>query len=208
VEGIVQLLISYGRLDVEALFHVIDDRCQQLPKRFAVSFYRKPKRRGFQFQSHFAEFAYLLCVRLKYQAAALGQDRDEPPGLYLVYPQGNFIRASEDTPYLQIGENKYGKPMLDRLVRPELTLDQAIRLCVLSLTATIKSNVSVGPPLDLGIYRANSFQPLTTGRSSASDAYYENITRAWNDASRDAFLELPDFQWPMVAHAPLEMAKP
>jgi putative proteasome-type protease len=136
-----------------------------------------------------------------------GQVQDEAPGLYLVYPQGNFIRASDDTPYLQIGENKYGKPMLDRLVRPELTLDQATRLCVLSLTATIKSNVSVGPPLDLGIYRANSFQPLTTGRLDASDPYYKDITESWDSALEEAFLRLPDFQWPKVAHAPLEVPK-
>ena len=133
-----------------------------------------------------------------------GQVRNEPPALYLIYPQGNFIRASDDTPYLQIGENKYGKPMLDRLVKPELTLEQAIRLCVISLTATIKSNVSVGPPLDLGIYRANSFQPLITGRLGVSDAYYQSITQAWDDALREAFLQLPDFQWPDVAHAHLK----
>lgn len=136
-----------------------------------------------------------------------GQVQDEAPGLYLVYPQGNFIRASDDTPYLQIGENKYGKPVLDRLVRPELTLDQATRLCVLSLTATIKSNVTVGPPLDLGVYRANSFQPLTTGRLDASDTYYKDISESWNSALTEAFLRLPDFQWPPVAHAPLEVSK-
>lgn len=136
-----------------------------------------------------------------------GQVHGHPPGLYLVYPQGNFIRASDDTRYLQIGENKYGKPMLDRLVRPELTLDQAIRLCVLSLTATIRSNASVGPPLDLGIYRADSFQPLITGRLGATDAYYQNVTEAWNNALKEAFLQLPDFKWPKVAHAPLELPK-
>lgn len=131
-----------------------------------------------------------------------GQVRGEPPAIYLIYPQGNFIRASDDTPYLQIGENKYGKPMLDRLVSPTLTLDQAVRLSVLSLTATIRSNVMVGPPLDLGIYRANSFQPLTTGRLDASDEYYQRITEAWNTALQDALVALPDFQWPSVAHAP------
>jgi putative proteasome-type protease len=124
----------------------------------------------------------------------------------LIYPQGNFIRASDDTPYLQIGESKYGKPMLDRLVRPELSLDQATRLSVLSLAATIKSNVSVGPPLDLGIYRANSFMPLITGRLGANDLYYQQITDSWNAALRDAFFQLPDFQWPGVEHAHLEVS--
>jgi putative proteasome-type protease len=133
-----------------------------------------------------------------------GQVQGEAPGIYLVYPQGNFIRASDDTPYLQIGENKYGKPMLDRLVASTLTLDQAVRLCVLSLIATIKSNVTVGPPLDLGIYRADSFKPPTTGRLGASDVYYRHITETWDEALREAFIKLPSFQWPERAHAPLE----
>jgi putative proteasome-type protease len=133
-----------------------------------------------------------------------GQVQGEQPGIYLVYPQGNFIRASEDTPYLQIGENKYGKPMLDRLVSPTLTLDQAVRLSVLSLIATIKSNASVGPPLDLGIYRADSLEPLTTGRLDASNAYYQRITDAWNTALQEAFVQLPSFRWPDRAHEPLE----
>jgi putative proteasome-type protease len=137
-----------------------------------------------------------------------GQVRGEDPGIYLIYPQGNFIQASDDTPYLQIGESKYGKPMLDRLVGPALTLDQAVRLSVLSLTATIKSNVTVGPPLDLGIYRADSFQPLVTGRLDASDAYYRSIGEAWDDALRQAFFKLPDFEWPKVAHAALEITPP
>lgn len=135
-----------------------------------------------------------------------GQVKGEAPGIYLVYPQGNFIRASDDTPYLQIGENKYGKPMLDRLVAPTLTLDQAVRLSVLSLIATIKSNVTVGAPLDLGIYHADSFKPLTTGRLDASDPYYQHITEAWNVSLRDAFMNLPSFQWPERAHAPLEFS--
>jgi putative proteasome-type protease len=133
-----------------------------------------------------------------------GQVRGEGAGIYLIYPQGNFIRASDDTPYLQIGENKYGKPLLDRIVNPDLTLDQAVRLSVLSLTATIKSNVSVGAPIDLGVYRADSFQMLTTGRLGQNDAYYQHINQAWDTALREAFFKLPDFRWPEVAHAPLK----
>lgn len=136
-----------------------------------------------------------------------GQIRNESPGLFLIYPQGNFIRSSEDTPYLQIGENKYGKPMLDRLISPDLTLDQATRLCVISLIATIKSNVSVGAPIDLGIYRANSFEPLTTGRLDSTNLYYQNLTDSWDAALKKAFFALPDFQWPKVAHAPIELPK-
>lgn len=134
-----------------------------------------------------------------------GQVRGEPPGIYLVYPQGNFIRASEDTPYLQIGENKYGKPVLDRLVRPDLSLNQAICMAVLSLTATIKSNVTVGPPLDLGIYRADSLQRLITGRLGAEDTFYQRITQTWDNAMSEAFEKLPEFTWPQVAHDPIRV---
>jgi putative proteasome-type protease len=133
-----------------------------------------------------------------------GQVRGERPRIFLVYPQGNFIRASEDTPYLQIGESKYGKPVLDRLVVPSLSLDDAIRLSILSLSATIKSNVSVGPPLDLGIYRTDSFQPLVTGRLHATDPYYAKINESWNQALADAFVALPNFRWPVVEDQALE----
>lgn len=132
-----------------------------------------------------------------------GQVRGEEPRIYMVYPQGNFIRASADTPYLQIGESKYGKPVLDRIVKPALSLQQAIRLSLLSLDATMKSNVTVGPPIDLGVYRKDSFQPLVTGRLDERDPYYLEIKRAWNDALLAAFLGLPDFEWPEVAHQPL-----
>lgn len=136
-----------------------------------------------------------------------GQVKGEAPCIYLVYPEGNFIRASEDTPYLQIGETKYGKPILDRLVSPELSLDDAVRLSVLSLATTIKSNVTVGTPLDLGIYRADSFQPLITGRLGAQHAYYQSVNDAWGDALKEAFLKVPSFKWPAVAHAALEFPK-
>lgn len=134
-----------------------------------------------------------------------GQIRGGPPGLFLIYPQGNFIQASEDTPYVQIGESKYGKPVLDRLVCRDLSLDEAIRLTVLSLNATVRSNVTVGPPLDLGIYRADSLQPLVTGRLDEEDRYYQEINEAWNVALREAFVRLPTFRWPRVEHEHLEL---
>jgi len=130
-----------------------------------------------------------------------GQVRGERPGIYLIYSEGNFIQASDDTPYLQIGETKYGKPVLDRIVHPDLTLDQAIRLAVLSLDATIKSNVTVGPPLDLAIYQADGFGRLITGRLDQTDSYYSHMSEAWNTALLEAFARLPDFKWPAVANA-------
>ncbi|HXJ21823.1 MAG TPA: 20S proteasome subunit A/B [Polyangia bacterium] len=124
-----------------------------------------------------------------------GQIRGEPPSIYLIYPEGNFIRASADTPYLQVGETKYGKPILDRLVDAKLSLPQATRLAVLSLNATIKSNLSVGPPLDLGIYRTDSFHPLVTSRLDEEDPYYAEVNDGWNNALKDVFFRLPDYPW-------------
>lgn len=132
-----------------------------------------------------------------------GQIRGEAPKIYMVYPQGNFIEASADTPYLQIGESKYGKPVLDRIATPALTLRQAIRLALLSLDATVKSNVTVGLPFDLGIYRRDSFLPIVTGRLNERDPYYEEIRSAWHNALLNEFLQLPDFTWPTIAHQPL-----
>jgi len=132
-----------------------------------------------------------------------GQIRGEAPRIFLVYPQGNFIEASADTPYLQIGETKYGKPVLDRIARPPISLQQAARLALLSLDATIKSNVSVGLPIDLAIYRKDSFLPIITGRLDELDPYYLEIREAWNNALLKAFLDLPDFSWPSVAYQPI-----
>jgi putative proteasome-type protease len=124
-----------------------------------------------------------------------GQVRGEPPSIYLVYAEGNFIRASSDTPYLQIGETKYGKPILDRLVAPTLSLSQATRLAVLSLNATIKSNVTVGTPIDLGLYQRDSFRAPIQSRLDSQDPYYTALNDGWNEGLKDVFMRLPDFQW-------------
>ncbi len=81
-----------------------------------------------------------------------GQIAGEAHGLFLIYPQGNYFAASPETPYLQIGENKYGKPALDRIATPKLSLDDGARLCVVSLDATSRSNVTVGPPFEVAVY--------------------------------------------------------
>jgi len=124
-----------------------------------------------------------------------GQVRGEPPGIYLVYAEGNFIRASSDTPYLQIGETKYGKPILDRLVAPTLSLAQATRLAVLSLNATIKSNVTVGTPIDLGLYRRDSFRAPERSRLDGEDTYYTAVNDGWNEGLKEVFMRLPEFEW-------------
>ncbi len=120
-----------------------------------------------------------------------GQIRGGDPEIFLIYPQGNFIHASEDTPYLQIGENKYGKPMLDRLVSPQLSLEQAARLALISLDATVRSNVTVGLPFDVATYGRDSLAAPQLRRITASDPYFVGLRQAWQANISQAFENLP-----------------
>ncbi|MFO7857562.1 MAG: peptidase, partial [Ectothiorhodospiraceae bacterium] len=85
-----------------------------------------------------------------------GQIGAQPPGLFLIYPQGNFITCSDEQPFLQIGETKYGKPILDRIITPGLSLEDAARCALVSIDSTMRSNLSVGPPIDLALYPRDS----------------------------------------------------
>lgn len=124
-----------------------------------------------------------------------GQIAGRPHGIFLVYPEGNFIEASDDTPYLQIGENKYGKPMLDRLVTPELSLADAARLSLISLEATIRSNVTVGAPIDLAVYRADSLTVDWQMRLDHQTPFYTALRNQWHEGLCRAFENLPHFDW-------------
>lgn len=107
--------------------------------------------------------------------------------MFLVYPEGNYIEATEDTPYLQIGEHKYGKPILDRVVRPDTGLDDAQKAVLLSMDSTLKSNLSVGMPLDLLVIEADTFRASRTRRIEANDSQFRIMSEAWSEALRDAF---------------------
>jgi putative proteasome-type protease len=122
-----------------------------------------------------------------------GQIGSEPPHLYLVYPQGNPLAATEDSPYLQVGECKYGRPILDRGVRFQLTtLDEAAKYALISLDSTMRSNVTVGPPVDLVVYRAGELRVRRYRRFPAKDPDLQRIHMQWEHALRKAVLELPD----------------
>jgi putative proteasome-type protease len=122
-----------------------------------------------------------------------GQIGAEPPNLYLIYPQGNPLSVTEDSPYLQIGESKYGRPILDRGVRFHLTtLQEAAKFALISLDSTIRSNVTVGPPIDLMLYRTGDLRVSHYRRFSAKDPDWQRIHIQWEHALRKAVLELPD----------------
>lgn len=124
-----------------------------------------------------------------------GQIRGTAHNIFLIYSQGNYIRASDDTPYLQIGENKYGKPMLDRLLTTQLGLDDAARLALVSIDATIRSNVTVGLPIDLAIYERDSLQIGRQIRLDQDTAYLQQLRSSWHEGLSRVFAGLPRFDW-------------
>ncbi len=130
-----------------------------------------------------------------------GQIAGQPPGLFLIYPQGNYFAASPETPYLQIGENKYGKPALDRIARPELSLDDAARLCLVSLDGTSRSNVTVGPPFEIAIYPKDSLALSHRLKLPQDSPLLAQVSQSWNAGLRKAFEQLPRFEWEAQASA-------
>jgi putative proteasome-type protease len=129
-----------------------------------------------------------------------GQLKNEPPLLYLIYPQGNPLAATEDSPYLQIGECKYGRPILDRGVRYEHTsLQEAAKYAMISIDSTMRSNVTVGPPIDLLIYATDDLKVTHYRRFTERDPDLREIHQRWEHALRKAVLELPEVQFPDVA---------
>ncbi len=124
-----------------------------------------------------------------------GQIRGEEPRLFHVYPQGNFIEACEDTPYFQIGESKYGKPIIDRVVTTATSLKEAAKCTLISFDSTIRSNLSVGLPIDMLLYRVDSFAPAAPHRVTADDPYFNKLRRGWGEGLRRVFAKLPDEDW-------------
>lgn len=124
-----------------------------------------------------------------------GQIGSEVPRLFHLYAAGNFIEATRETPYFQIGESKYGKPIFDRIVRPDTTLRDAAKCALISMDSTIRSNLSVGLPLDLAIYRRSSLKLETRRQINADDEYFQMVRTRWSEALRTAFRELPEPPW-------------
>ncbi|MGB5734234.1 MAG: 20S proteasome subunit A/B [Thiohalocapsa sp.] len=124
-----------------------------------------------------------------------GQIAGQPPGLVMIYPQGNYFSASPETPYLQIGENKYGKPALDRIVRPDMSLEDAARLCLVSLDGTSRSNVTVGPPFEVAIYPRDGLALRHRLKLGQDSPLLAEVSQSWNAGLRRVFEQLPRFDW-------------
>ena len=125
-----------------------------------------------------------------------GQVGDGEPRLFLIYPEGNFIEASFDTPFFQIGETKYGRPILVRAYDPDMSFEDAVKLLLVSFDSTIKANLSVSLPLDVHIYKANSLKNGHVFRIQTDDPYFEAVSTGWGIALREAFGQLPEFHLP------------
>jgi putative proteasome-type protease len=124
-----------------------------------------------------------------------GQIADGPQALMMIYAAGNFIAAAEDTPYLQIGENKYGKPILDRTIKSDLSLKEAVKIALLSFDATIRSNIGVAPPIDFFIKERDRLEPVELRRIAAADPYFSAVRDGYAEAIRDALHGLPLPDW-------------
>ncbi|WP_094586473.1 20S proteasome subunit A/B [Synechococcus sp. BO 8801] len=130
-----------------------------------------------------------------------GQIAGEPHGLYLVYPQGNAIMATRETPYLQIGETKYGKPPLDNVGHTNLSLEDAARLCLISEVLTQRSNLTVGPPFELAIVPADALTIAHRLTFAADAPELAAMVETWSDAQREALHRLPSFPWEQASPA-------
>lgn len=125
----------------------------------------------------------------------VGQIRGGKPRLFLIYPEGNFIEASFDTPFFQIGETKYGRPIIIRGYDRDMSFEDAVKLLMVSFDSTIKANLSVGLPLDLLVIEQDRFEPAHQRRINGDDAYFRAVSAGWSEALKNAFHALPDYSF-------------
>ena len=124
-----------------------------------------------------------------------GQIKGETQRLFHVYSEGNFIEATPETPYFQIGESKYGKPVIDRVLHNGLSLRDAVKLTLVSFDSTMRSNVSVGPPIDLLVYENNALAVRLERRIDEGDPFFGEISRRWDEGLKQAFAQTPEPDW-------------
>ncbi|TCD06363.1 peptidase [Erythrobacteraceae bacterium CFH 75059] len=124
-----------------------------------------------------------------------GQIKGMEPRLFLIYPEGNFIEASAETPFFQIGETKYGRPIIIRGYDAAMSMEDAAKLLMVSFDSTLKANLSVGMPLDLMVVERDRYEPRHCRRIEYEDAYFQSLSTAWADALRGAFHSLPDYDF-------------
>ncbi len=140
---------------------------------------------------------YLEEKSIRFNASFIvgGQIRGEPMRLFRTYAEGNFIEAGAETPFLQTGETKYGKPILDRVLTRQTTIADAAKCVLVSFDSTMRSNLSVGMPIDLICYERDSLEVQWRQRFDEGDAYFTALGHAWGEGVRQAFRHLPELHW-------------
>lgn len=153
---------------------------------------------------HEADAEHLRKHNAEFNASILlgGQIAGERPRLFNLYAAGNFIEASMETPYFQIGETKYGKPILDRVVTHRSGLSEAAKCVLLSFDSTVRSNISVAPPIDLWIYPRDTLAAGQRLVIDEHDPYFNAIRKYWGESLRRVFAEMPDPEWAHVRGTP------
>jgi putative proteasome-type protease len=124
-----------------------------------------------------------------------GQIGGEPMRLFRLYAEGNFIEASADTPFFQTGEAKYGKPIIDRVIKRDTNLADAAKCVLVSFDSTMRSNLSVGMPIDLICYERDSLEVRMRRRFERQDPYFGALSDAWSEGTRKVFAGLPELRW-------------
>ncbi len=140
---------------------------------------------------------YLAESAIKFNASFIlgGQISGETMRLFRIYPEGNFMEAGLDTPYLQTGETKYGKPIIDRVITPSTTLADAAKCVLVSFDSTMRSNLSVGMPIDLICYQRDSLRIQMRRRFDDGDAYFTALSSRWSEGVKHVFRDLPELRW-------------
>lgn len=202
-ERVITLMAAGNLATTQAVISLLDERCKA-PKDRAPSILEAPSM--FQVAQIVGDM-----VREVIQANAVsGQQADAAfnatlivggqistgdPRLFMVYPEGNFIEASEDSPFFQIGETKYGRPILVRSYDADMAFEDAVKLLMVSFDSTIKANLSVGLPFDLQVYETDTMRAGHNLRIEADNAYFQSISDDWGEALKQAFNSLPDFKF-------------
>lgn len=203
------LLCTSGNLSItQAAIHALEwdikvnaaANLHNLPTLYAVARYLGEKIRDIQK----CDRTWLEKDNIDFQCSFLlgGQIPGEAPELYLIYSQGNCIKATPETPFLQIGETKYGKPILDRTLSFESPLDAIAKSALLSIDSTMRSNLSVGPPINLVLYEADTFTVQHRAQFQAGDPYLIKMRKHWETALKEATNTLPDISWNQESFLP------
>ncbi|MEO0488818.1 MAG: proteasome-type protease [Cyanobacteria bacterium P01_A01_bin.123] len=198
----VLLICTAGNLSItQAVLHALNrdirldsgDHLYTLPTVHDIARYIGQQIRRLQEQDR----AWLAKDNIDFQCSFLlgGQVQGEDPELYLIYSQGNCIQATPETPFLQIGETKYGKPILDRTVQVDADLEAIAKCALLSIDSTMRSNISVGPPIQLVMYQKDSFEIRHRAKFQAGDPYLIKMRKHWEAALRQASAQMPNIDW-------------